>query len=163
MGFKRALSMSLAIAAVVLTVFHGWVFVAQAAAGQLDDPWVILRWVVGSAIVVALAALRRRGESMWGRKAIAIWSLAALLHAPSVAKNSTIDLASLPEPAAVVMLNVASVVGIGASLFLFGALAFARRRELTRFAIPCLADLPAGMISISLAPRFAPRPPPARG
>ncbi len=162
MGLKRALSISLAIGAVALAGFHGWVFAAQAAAGRLDDPWVILRWIVGTAIVVALAALRRRGESMWGRKAIAIWGLAALLHAPSVAKNSALELASLPERAVVVMLEVASAVGLGASIFLLGALAFARRRELTRFAIPCVADLPARMIGNSLAPRFAPRPPPAR-
>ena len=82
---SRLIRTTVALAGAALALFHGWLFAAQAAAGRLDDPWLIFRWAAAVALVGALIAVRRGGDSIWGRKGVAIWVMAALLHGPAVA------------------------------------------------------------------------------
>ena len=73
----------------LLALFHGWLLGSQLWSGQLAEPGLVLRWAVAAGLVAALVALRRSGGSMfWGRKAICIWLLAALLHAPAMARRA---------------------------------------------------------------------------
>ena len=79
---RRALS----AAAVLLVLFHAWLFLGHAWQGQLSDPGLLLRWVLAGGLTAALIALRRQGASVFfSRKAVAIWALAFLLHGPALA------------------------------------------------------------------------------
>ena len=87
---------ALLTAGALLALFHVWLFAGQAWNGHLADPALLLRWLFAGGLVAALVGLRRQGTSIFrGRKAVAIWVLAALLHGPAVARR--ID--RLGEPA----------------------------------------------------------------
>ena len=108
--FRRALAGSSA----ALALFHVWLFSGQALAGELADPGLLVRWLAAFGIVGGLILLRRRGQSLRGRKAVAIWLLAALLHGPAVANQiGTTGLPAVPDLAAVlVQLAVASAAAV---------------------------------------------------
>lgn len=112
-----------------LVLFHIWLFLDRLWQGQLADAAALLRWAVAGGLTAGLWTLNRRGVSLVrGRKAIAIWVLAALLHAPAVAGEHQADHA--PALAEVVT-NVAQVLGafgVGLGLIL---LAVALRRRTT--------------------------------
>ena len=73
----------------LLVLFHLWLFGSQLLDGRLTELVPILRWLMALGLVGALAGLRRRGASLVkGRTAVAIWVLAALLHAPAVAGDT---------------------------------------------------------------------------
>ena len=124
MSGSRILRGALVFAGVLLAGFHGWLFAAQISAGQLDDPWVIFRWLAAAALVISLLALRKSGNSIWGRKGVAIWVLAALLHGPSIAGDADFTaayhligrLADLPLRS-LDALHLAAAEQIGASAF----------------------------------------------
>jgi hypothetical protein len=151
----------LAAVAGLLTLFHVWVFGSQLWTGQLAEPGLVLRWLIAAGLVAGMVALRRRGESMlWGRKAVSIWLLAALLHGPAMADAGLAPLAqpSLPEVVTTLMqvVTTTSLIGLG---FVLGA------AWLRRIALPgssrAFATLPVGFARLAHhAPRFAPRPPP---
>jgi len=64
----------------LLVAFHVWLFGSQLWDGQLVDLALGVRWLIAAGLVAALANLRRRGLSVvWGRHAVALWVLAALL------------------------------------------------------------------------------------
>jgi hypothetical protein len=151
-------------AGALLALFHVWLFAGQAWEGQLADPAVLFRWLFAGALVAALVALRRQGASIFrGRKAVAIWVLAALLHGPAAARS--ID--GLGEPALPEFVSTLAqiLVASGATLGLAWALGRARMR---RF----VAGVPARRISVIRLHRgvssgyplvqLLPRPPPAR-
>src|SRR5688572_1289142 len=98
MHVVRLIRASLAVAGAALFGFHGWLFAAQLAAGRLEDPWLVFRWIVAASLVAAFAAVLRRGASIWGRKSIAIWVLAALLHGPAIASDLQADFNSFALP-----------------------------------------------------------------
>lgn len=162
MPLRRIFSATLALAVTALAAFHGWLFAAQLSAGKLEDPWVILRWTAASTIVVALAVLHYRGESIWGRKGIAIWALAALLHTPAIAKNFPPDLLGLPETAVAATLQIAPVTGLALSIWLLAALWKQRRQAAVAFAVAVDAQSLTIDRDVSLARPFTPRPPPVR-
>ena len=118
--FRKAL----AAAGAVLGLFHGWLLVSQVADGRLADPFALVRWVVAGGLVWGLFAIRRQGASMlWGRKAVSIWLLATLLHAPAMAER--IDASGLDLPTVVVSLvNVT----LGAGIAVATLVAFRRQK-----------------------------------
>jgi hypothetical protein len=104
----------------VLVLFHLWLFGSQLWEGQLAELGPVFRWVMAAGLTAALIALRRNGNSLFrGRKAVAIWLLAALLHAPAIAD----DTQAPPTPAlaevatTLVQIAAASVAaGLGLAL-----------------------------------------------
>jgi hypothetical protein len=158
----RLISRTLALAGAALAVFHGWLFVSQAAAGRLGDPWVIFRWVAAAGLIVAMVAMRRRIGTVWGRKSIAIWLLAALLHGPAIADNEDFRPFALPEAAAASVFQLVTSTGLAIGLWMLAALLAARRASaLALHALVPVATV-ADRFAAGHATRFSPRPPPLR-
>ena len=142
----------------LLVLFHAWLFAAQLLDGRLTDAGLLARWAAAGLLIGALWHLRRRGISLVrGRRATAIWLLAALLHGPAALDR--LDSAQLPIPDAIVAL-----VELGSILVATGLLGRALRR---RFAVLVLgrarmtpaAPVFAACLAASRA-HLAPRPPP---
>lgn len=158
----RLINRILALAGGALAVFHGWLFASQAAAGRLDDPWVIFRWVAAAALISGLVALHRRGHLLFGRKGMAIWLLAAVLHGPSIAANDSFNTFALPEAATTSVLQLMSSAGLALSLWMLATL-LAARRAASRARVTLVPVVAAGArFSPGHATRFSPRPPPLR-
>lgn len=163
MSGARALRATLAIAGLSLACFHGWLLALQISGGELADPWVIFRWLAAAFLVAALVAVRRNGDSIWGRKGIAIWVLAGLLHGPAAATGADFTSLALPENVATVVLQFVSSSALAIGLWILAGL-LAPRRAVTqglRSFAPAFAA--AGCLDAALSPHFAPRPPPLRG
>jgi hypothetical protein len=160
--FPRLIRLAVALAGGALAVFHGWIFAVQAAAGRLDDPWLIFRWTAAVALIGALFALRRGGDSIWGRKGVAIWVLAALLHGPAVAGKYEVADFAVPETVATSVLQLLSSAAAVLGLWLLAVLLGTRRAPRP----PLYSYLPAfalaGPLAERSAPGFSPRPPPLR-
>jgi len=146
----------------LLAAFHLWLLGNQWWTGQLAQVDVVLRWLMAAGLVAGLAQLRRRGVPvLFGRQAVAVWLLAALLHGPALANDlDGFATPALPEAVATI---AATVVGpaLGLALLLFGALAgsHAVRRTARSFVADVRA---AGPLALSGAVGFLPRPPPLR-
>jgi len=164
MPVSRMIRTVLALAGAALIGFHGWLFATQVVAGRLEDPWVVFRWIAAAALVAALIAVRRGGDSIWGRKGVAIWLLAALLHGPASASHFETDLNSfaLPETVATMVVQLVSSALLGAGLWLLAALLLARRHAPSVRYAPARALVIAGGLGPRRSRRFAPRPPPFR-
>lgn len=152
---------TLTVLGALLVLFHAWLLGGQLWDGQLADPGLLLRWSLAAGLLASLVGLRRRGASlMGGRKAVAIWLLAALLHAPAVGPSG-LDSPALPEAVATVLeFAVASVI-VGLGLVLLAAIArgpLARPRAAGRLAA---ARIPGAGHRRRTLP-VAPRPPPSR-
>ena len=150
--------------ALALIGFHGWLFAAQVAAGRLEDPWLIFRWLAAALLVAAFVGVRRDGASLWGRKSISIWVLAAMLHGPAIASDLQNDFNSfaLPETVATTVLQLVSSTALAAGLWLLAGLLFARRNS-TRVSCATVLDfVRAGGRARGAAWHFSPRPPPVR-
>jgi len=151
------------VAGGVLVAFHGWLFAAQVAAGRLEDPWLIFRWVAGAGLVAALTAIRRRGRSLWSRQGIAVWVLAALLHGPAVATDfsASIDSLALPETVATsVLQQLVSFSALAITLWMLAGLLARRDRHARLYAGPVGATPRAGIFGDGFSPQYASRPPP---
>jgi hypothetical protein len=73
--------MSMAVSALALVLFHAALFWNHIGEGRLLDPAVAARWSLAVLLLLAMAALRRAGVPLlWGRRALVVWVLAALLH-----------------------------------------------------------------------------------
>jgi hypothetical protein len=161
--YSRLAKATLGFAGGALAVFHGWLFAAQAVAGRLEDPWLIFRWLAALALVGALVAVRRGGDSIWGRKGIAVWVLAALLHGPAAAGDAADPHAlALPEAVATTVLQLVSTVALALGLWLLGALLGARRPAASRLYAFTPAFSLAGRLASGVSHQFSPRPPPLR-
>ena len=143
-----------------LVLFHAWLLGAQAIGGRLADAGLLGRWAAAGLLVAALWRLRRQGVPLvWGRRATAIWLLAALLHGPAALDRLDRPQLLLPDVAA-------ALVDMGALLLAAATLAGTRRRPV---AAPALCQrrsslhrhAVAACLTASVAP-FAPRPPPVR-
>lgn len=159
----RSLTRTTALAsAATLVAFHGWLFAAQAADGRLEDPWLAARWVVAAGLVAALAAVRQKGGSIWGRQGLAVWVLAALLHGPAAATDfrASVNSLSLPEAVAASMLqSCVSISALALSLWMLAGL-LARRDRHARLYAGFIAASPAAVSGDGFAPQYASRPPP---
>ena len=159
--YPRLIRQVLALAGGALAVFHGWLFVSQAADGRLDDPWLVFRWIVAASLIAALVTVRRNGDSIRGRKGVAIWLLAALLHGPAAVGNSDFISIALPETAAASVVQLLSAAGLAAGLLALARLLRPRlRRPLFSSYIPSFAA--AFQLAAAITPQFCPRPPPLR-
>ena len=159
--YPRLFRQTLGLLGGALAVFHGWLFVGQAAAGHLEDPWLIFRWLLSAALIAGLVALHRRGESAWGRKSIAIWMLAALLHGPAAAATDDIRLPALPESMVTSVLQLVSSAVFAAGLWLLARLLRSHTPSV-RFSLLVAAFSGAGHAPPGVLPQFSPRPPPLR-
>jgi len=152
----------LAGAGAALALFHVWLFAGQAIEGQLADPALAARWLVAALLALALLRLHRSGAPLFrGRKAVAIWLLAALLHGPAVGHRlEALESPAIPEAAAMVgQIAVAAAAAVALLLLLW--ISRAPRAIRAAFArVPrraaAVAGLPPGAFH-----RFAPRPPPS--
>lgn len=150
---------SISLVGAALAVFHVWLFAGQLWSGALADPSLIFRWLLAAGLLGALMLLRRQGESViFGRKAVAIWVLAALLHGPALA--SRVDVGPTPIPEAVVVLTqtVVGLVGLLGLAFVLAGASIRRPAFAANGRPAARAHTPALIASAGLA--FAPRPPP---
>ena len=142
---------TMVLAGAALVAFHGWLFAAQVAAGRLEDPWLVFRWTVAVVLIAALAAIRRDGDSIWSRRGIAVWVLAALLHGPAVATDfSDANRLAPPETAATSLLLLASATVLAVTLWMLaGVLARRDRRVCLDAGLVAAASLagPSAMVS----------------
>lgn len=149
---------TLLLLAAALALFHVWLFASQIVDGRLADPASIARWIVAGGLVLGLASLRRQGASLVrGRKAVSIWLLAALLHAPAVADR--VDAAGLDLPA--VAVSLVSVT-LGAGLVLAALTGFRTTRPPSPLTSTVVGRTRLSIASLSSGRYvcFAPRPPP---
>ena len=141
--------------------FHLWLLGSQAWSGQLSEPDVVLRWIAAVALTGGLVALTRRGETLFGRKAVAVWLLAALLHGPALASDlDGFATPSLPEAVALVGQVVASVSAV--ALALLALFTMRSRRTPVLRACPIAATwlsacVPDAASGLGLLPRPPPR------
>jgi hypothetical protein len=139
--------------AALIALFHIWLFAGQVWDGELADPGRVVRWVLAGGVAGALAMLRRRGLPLWrSRPAIAIWLVAALLHAP----------AALPLPELATSATVAAAAVLVATVL--GLVTAAPRRVAARVRLRGVGAgvAVAGPAWLGAVLLIAPRPPPRR-
>jgi hypothetical protein len=144
-----------------LGAFHLWLLGQQAWTGQLADPGVIGRWTLAAGLLAVFVGLKRRRPALLsGRRAIALWVLAAVLHGPALVNDRDgFATPAIPEAVVTMVQAAASIAAFGAALlFLPRPAAWA----LGVGAASCVAAdarlLPRGVHRREL--RFLPRPPP---
>jgi hypothetical protein len=158
---NRLIRTLLAGTGLLLVMFHAWLFVGQAWDGQLTDVPLVVRWLVAAGLLVVLRSFRRRGVSIVrGRRAIAVWVLAALLHGPALADRMGVDAPVIPDVVAALAPVSASVVL--ASLFVLLALVLGVRLRPVRprRGYSVIDSVVAGPFALDAYPAFAARPPP---
>ena len=160
-GARRVLSTAIALAVLALVVFHVALFWNQLGSGRLVDPAVAARWGAGGLLLVALAALRRAGVPLlWGRRALVVWVLVALLHWTAVPATS----AGAPERGgAMALLFVelpASAPLLTVSVFLLFLLRARRAPHIARRMGLCVPAAPVGYAPV-LSRHLASRAPPS--
>lgn len=160
---SRLVRLTLAVAGVALAAFHVWLLALQVAAGELNEPWLIVRWLAAGALVAALVAVRRNGESIWSRKGIAIWVLAALLHVPAAGDlTANLDSLALPETVTTSVLQLLSSTVLAIGLWLLAGILAGRRCSPSAQPAFVPASSVAGRLAAGITPQFSPRPPPFR-
>lgn len=159
--YARALRVVSGVGGAALVAFHGWLLASQFAAGRLAEPGLVFRWVIAAALVAGLFAIHRSGASVWGRKGVAIWVLAAMLHGPAVVAASPdgSGALALPEVVATVVLQMAATAGsLALGLWLVARLIAAVDRRPSVQLVPVVAAS-SPLIDPRRRP-FSPRPPP---
>jgi hypothetical protein len=162
MRVARMIRVSLALAGAALIGFHGWLFAAQAAAGRLDDPWLVFRWIAAASLIAALIGVRRGGAPMFGRKSVAIWVLAVLLHGPAISNLPADFTFAVPATVATTLVQVVASAAVGAALLLLAAALLALRRATAARYAAAPIFVQAGGLAPRLSRHFCPRPPPLR-
>ncbi len=147
----------------LLVGFHLWLLASQVWGGQLADVALATRWLVAGGLLFGLRSLKRRDLPMfWGRPAVALWLLAALLHGPALADRLGFD--GAPAASGIVATVAQSSVGaaVVAGLLILLALASGAKRRVVRLPArgPVLEPVLAGAFSPDAHSFFAPRPPP---
>ena len=158
----RLIRQTLGLVVAALATFHGWLFIGQAGAGRLEDPWLLVRWIAAAFLIVALVSVCRSGRSVCGRTSIAIWVLAAVLHGPAVAGHTDISLVALPQTVAMSVLQLLSSAALVAGLWTLASLLRARPRVAVQFSTFLPAYSAAGQLAAGITPQLSPRPPPLR-
>ena len=150
-------------AGTLLAAFHVWLFAAQMWSGYAAQPEVLLRWLMAGALVAGLVSIGRRGQAVvFGRQAMAVWLLAALLHGPALANDlDGFATPSMPEAAVGLTQSVSTLAAIGLGLL---ALWTRQTRPGPSPRVVALAAFrhtsPALVAASGLG--FLPRPPPLR-
>ena len=164
----RALATALRVTVVGgLLLFHGVLFCLHLVDGRLFEPAVAMRWAMAGVLLAVLIAFRRVGLPLViGRRAMVVWTLAALLHlnASGPPTSETLSSNLPPNPAhALFLLPVsAAAFAVGAALVLMTLRASTTRRPACRIGrIAPLEDLQPHSTLFDLAlpsrapPRFA--------
>jgi hypothetical protein len=150
-------------AGALLAAFHVWLLAAQVWSGYAAQPEVLLRWLVAGALVAGLVSLWRRGQPVvFGRQAVAVWLLAALLHGPALANDlDGFATPSMPEAAVGLAPSAMTLAALGLVLL---ALWIRPTRPGTTPRVVALSAFrltsPALVAASGLG--FLPRPPPLR-
>ena len=146
-------------AGATLALFHACLFASQIARGDLADPGLAIRWIVAGGLVTALVTLWRRGESLVGRKAVAVWVLAALLHGPALADRQVRadELLSLPGAIASVLL-IGGPAGL--TLLLLAVLTRRQRPSAPVLVATSTHEVPFRLSGGVVGWSCVPRPPP---
>jgi hypothetical protein len=163
-GARLAVSAAAAVSALALVVFHIVLFWNQIGDGRLLDPAVAARWGMSALLLVALAALRRAGVSvLWGRRALAVWVLVALVHWAAAPPANVASIAQSGAQAAQVLLDLplggAAALLVAASLmllFLLGARGRTNGARAMRVRWSAAAGAHAPILSLHLASRAPP-------
>lgn len=164
-NLRMRLVRPLALAAgTLLGVFHLWLLAAQGLDGRLAEPELALRWVLAGGLVAALAAIRRSGGSLVGRRSVAVWVLAALLHGPAIAGASGAGAdPAVAETVATVVLQFAAASSSTLFTLLLAALAWLRgRRPPARGLASLVPAFSSGALAAGFGAALAARPPPLR-
>ena len=67
--------------ALARVLFHVWLFWGQWQVGRLSDPLMAAKWAGSGLLLAALVVCHRRHASVFhGRRALVIWTLAAVVH-----------------------------------------------------------------------------------
>jgi hypothetical protein len=108
-----------------LLAFHVVLLWSHVGSGRLFEPAVALRWTIGLVLLALLVALRRVGVPvLWGRRALVVWVLVALLHVNTTPAAS--DSFTTTNPAAtalsLVVLPPAAGLVFAAGLLLLAAM-----------------------------------------
>jgi hypothetical protein len=152
----------LTAAGALVAGFHVWLFVSQLGDGRLADVSVLARWGVAAALGVALWYLRRRNVPLfWGRKAVAVWLLAAVLHGPSLTDRlAVVDTTAAADVAAVMLQVTAGAAWL--TLLVLAAVTFRRRASAAARSFRLVPAPARRSIHRLCSTLVAPRPPPAR-
>jgi hypothetical protein len=159
-GARRALSTTVALSVLALVVFHAALFWHQLGDGRLLDPAVAARWGLGGLLLVALGALRRAGVPLlWGRRALVVWVLVALLHwttvpavsAGTLERGGAMALLFFELPASAALLTASLFL-----LFLLRARLAPRTARLMGRSVPTAPVGHAPILSRHLASRAPP-------
>ena len=145
----------------LLVLFHAWLFAGLLWDGTLAEPGALARWFVAGGIATALVCLQRSGAPvLFGRKAVALWLLAALLHGPAVADRArSIDTPAPPEAATIVQIAAESFALSVGLLLVAGTLRRASYGP-QLFVTTAFTDERIVSASSGFVLAFAARPPP---
>jgi hypothetical protein len=102
-----------------LVLFHVWLAGRRLADPTGLDPHVLFRWLAGFGVVGALLWLRRLGLPLLrGKKALALWTVALLLHGNSGTARlaAEAEATTAPEALVLVLPGVLSLVTASALL-----------------------------------------------
>ena len=150
-------------AAAMLLAFHAVLLWTHLLSGRLFEPAVALRWGIGLLLLGLLWALRRAGVPLlWGRRALVVWVLVALLHV-SAARPATADsmtTSPVDETLSMVVLPPTAGLIFTAGLLLFGALIARRWRVPAPAGRTWHSPVRPRLRSATTSPRLAPRAPP---
>jgi hypothetical protein len=116
---RAALRHLAGVCVAALVLFHAWLMGRRLSDPTALDPRVLLRWLAALAVVGALLWLRRLGLPLLrGRKALALWTVALLLHgnAGTGALATVTQTTSGPETLVLVIPGVLSVATASALL-----------------------------------------------
>lgn len=150
----RGLRAALFLGTIGLVVYHAWLFTGRLRDASIREPEVLLRWLLGAALIGLALAFQRRGHSIVrGRSAIVFWVLALLLH-----------IGPLPAPALSEAQGALALPLALAASFLIAVLAaltapLRGRPRLERVRRSAFSFHDGALAPLAL--RFAPRPPPA--
>ena len=110
-----------------LALFHVWLLWGQWQDGRLTEPVIAAKWAGSLLLLGALALLHRSGRSLIvGRQALAVWTLAAVVH---IGAGQPADLSAQPSSSSPALLFVVPTVAGLALLAGAALLAAARRRR----------------------------------
>jgi len=80
-GWGFALSALVAASVAGLAVLHVWLLWRRIAEQEIFEPLIAVRWLAALALLGGFAWLRRQGVPLlYGRRALVLWLLVALLH-----------------------------------------------------------------------------------
>jgi hypothetical protein len=152
------------VSALALVVFHLVLFWDQIGDGRLFDPAVAVRWAMSALLLLALTGLRRAGVPiLWGRRALVVWVLVALLHWAAMPAGAVGDIAKGGAQAAQVLFDLpmggAAALLLAASVMLLaslGARATARASCARRVRPFASSRDHAAVLSLHLASRAPP-------